>query len=299
MRSRLFNIGIKITMNNSIRKNFTQASINLSGWWFIVLEILIVSIAIATYFDSIYIFPLSAFILLALFYNHSCAIYTSTFFALFWALFPSMIISIFLGLNFIQSIPELLSSAASKVLALTIFLIVFYYHITASDFINDLLAPVIKKMRFKIPFHIRNEKFLLNISGSDLEKREVKKYVENILFRLMPFHEKEAVINIEEVNKIKFNEAGHKYVLGTCSYDYKDTINIKIAKKWNGKKIGIDQKMVTLAHEIIHCKQFLKGELHGSNWNGRDYENIEYERRPWEIEANYYQDKMFKKYWHS
>ena len=144
-----------------------------------------------------------------------------------------------------------------------------------------------------------NEKFLLNISGSDLEKREVKKYVENILFRLMPFHEKEAVINIEEVNKIKFNEAGHKYVLGTCSYDYKDTINIKIAKKWNGKKIGIDQKMVTLAHEIIHCKQFLKGELHGSNWNGRDYENIEYERRPWEIEANYYQDKMFKKYWHS
>ncbi len=299
MCSRLFNVWIKITMNNSIRKNFTQASINLSSWWFIVLEILIVSIAIASYFDSIYIFPLSAFILLALFYNHSFAIYTSTFFALFWGLFPSMIISIFLGMNFIQSIPELLSSAASKVLAFTIFSIVFYYHITASDFINDLIAPIIKKIRFKIPFHIRNEKFLLNISGSDLERREVKKYVENILFRLMPFYEKEKVIYIEEVNKIKLNEAGYKHALGTCCYDYKDTINIKIAKKCNGKKISLDQKMITLAHEIIHCKQFLKGELRGSSWNGKDYENIEYERRPWEIEANYYEDKMFKKYWHS
>ena len=108
-------------MKNFVRNNFTQASINLSNSWFILLEILIVSIAIATYFNNIYTLPLFLIVLLGLFYNQYFAIYISSFFALFWALFPSMVISIFFGLNFIESIPKLLSSPGSKVLAILIF----------------------------------------------------------------------------------------------------------------------------------------------------------------------------------
>tara|TARA_B100000767_G_C19774695_1_gene541890 strand:- start:340 stop:1206 length:867 start_codon:yes stop_codon:yes gene_type:complete len=284
-------------MKNSIRDSFTQASLNLSNWWIIWLEIVVISIAIATYFDSVYIFMISLFILLTLFYNPAAAPYASTIFALFWALFPSMILSIFLGLNFIETIPELLSSSASKVLAITIFSIAFYFHISAASFINDVFEPIVKIFRFNLPLYIKNERFKVNIDGSDFKKKEVNRYVDNILFHLMPFYKKETIVNIEEVDTIDSNEPQHKDALGECSFDYRNTINIKIAKKCNGSKVSLEQKMLALAHELIHCKQFLKGELYGSNWHGRNYESVEYEKRPWEIEANYFQDKMYKKYY--
>ena len=72
-------------MKKSIRKNITQASLNLSNWWFVSLEILIASIAISTYLDNVYIFPLSLALLLLFFYNKYTSIYISAFFALFWA----------------------------------------------------------------------------------------------------------------------------------------------------------------------------------------------------------------------
>ncbi len=284
-------------MNNYIRNNITQASINLSNSWFILLEIFIVSTAVATYFNNIYILPFLLAILLGLFYSHYFAIFVSAFFALFWALFPSMVMSIFFGLNFIESIPKLMSSPASKVLAILIFLIAYYFHITSADFINDLLAPMFKKFRFNIPFHIKNDSFTLDFNGSDLEKKEVRAYAERILFHLMPFYENETFINIEEVEEIEVNEAEPGPALGLCSYDYKNTINIKIAKKCNGKKVELDQKISTLAHELIHCKQFLKGELYGWSWHGKDYTNVSYNKRPWEIEANQFQENMYKKYW--
>jgi len=284
-------------MKNFIRNNFTQASINLSNSWFILLEILIVSIAIATYFNNIYTLPLFLIVLLGLFYSQYFAIYISSFFALFWALFPSMVISIFFGLNFIESIPKLLSSPGSKVLAILIFLIALYYHVTAADFISDLLAPILKKFRFNLPFHIKNESFNLDFKGPDLEKKEVRVYAERILFHLMPFYEKETFINIQEVENIEVNEADLESALGLCSFDFNNNLNIKIAKKCNGKEVDLNQKMSTLAHEMTHCKQFLKGELHGLIWHGKDYENVSYEERPWEIEANQYQEKMYKRYW--
>tara|TARA_B100001175_G_C19245772_1_gene512218 strand:- start:28 stop:744 length:717 start_codon:yes stop_codon:yes gene_type:complete len=235
--------------------------------------------------------------LLSLFYSHYLAIYISALFALFWALFPSMVISIFFGLNFIESIPELLSSPGSKVLAILIFLIAFYFHMTASDFINDLLTPLLKKFRFNLPFHIKNESFTLDICGPDLQKKEVKVYAERILFYLMPFYEKETLINIEEVENIIIDGVDSGPAFGLCSYDNTNTLNIKIAKTYDGKVVDLDQKMSTLAHELIHCKQFLKRELLGWSWHGKNYEGVSYEERPWEIEANQYQEKMYNKYW--
>ena len=284
-------------MKKSIRKNITQASLNLSNWWFVSLEILIASIAISTYLDNVYIFPLSLALLLLSFYNKYTSIYISAFFALFWAFLPLMIMSIFLGVDFFESLPELLSSPASKVLTVIIFFAVFYLHITAADFINDFLDPVVKKFQLKSFLNLKNGRFILKITGPDLERKEVKKYVENILFHLMPLYKNRTIIRIEEVNKIDTNESDFDWAAGLCSYDYKNTINIKIAKEFNGKKLTLDQKMITLAHEIIHCKQFLKGQLDGWIWKGVNYENIEYKKRPWEIEAKHYEDKMFKKYW--
>lgn len=47
--------------------------------------------------------------------------------------------------------------------------------------------------------------------------------------------------------------------------------------------------LLTLAHEMVHVKQFAKGELNSDNdkWQGEkvDTEVVQYDDLPWEIEA--------------
>jgi len=54
--------------------------------------------------------------------------------------------------------------------------------------------------------------------------------------------------------------------------------------------IGVDRIFETLAHEMVHIKQYALGELNASltNWKGTevDPEKIYYYFRPWEIEAH-------------
>jgi len=50
----------------------------------------------------------------------------------------------------------------------------------------------------------------------------------------------------------------------------------------------------TLAHEMVHVKQFARGELSSSlqHWKGRDHTDTEYWDQPWEKEARRLQNKM-------
>ena len=54
----------------------------------------------------------------------------------------------------------------------------------------------------------------------------------------------------------------------------------------------------TLAHEMVHVKQFAKGELSGnlSRWKTRDHSNTEYWDQPWEKEARRLQSKLVAKF---
>ena len=53
--------------------------------------------------------------------------------------------------------------------------------------------------------------------------------------------------------------------------------------------IGVRNIFETLAHEMVHIKQYVNGELNDSltNWRGKkvNSDNIEYWSQPWEIEA--------------
>ena len=126
------------------RRDFTQASLNLATWRFVVIEILVFSIALASYLSNIYIFAASISTFLILFYFKITAIFASIFFALLWALMPSMIISIFTYADFIESLRQSLSSASFQVLAFILFWVAFYYHITCADFLRDALDPLFK-----------------------------------------------------------------------------------------------------------------------------------------------------------
>lgn len=69
---------------------------------------------------------------------------------------------------------------------------------------------------------------------------------------------------------------------------------------WRGKNF-FENTLVTLAHELVHVKQFARGEMTDLlsvkkvNWNGKRYsrEDIDYWDLPWEIEAHGRERGMF------
>ena len=52
--------------------------------------------------------------------------------------------------------------------------------------------------------------------------------------------------------------------------------------------------LATLAHELVHVKQFVRGELNESltRWKNKNYANTDYWDQPWEKEARRLQCKM-------
>ena len=76
-------------------------------------------------------------------------------------------------------------------------------------------------------------------------------------------------------------------------------------------EIGVDKELITkygyrefitaLCHEMVHVKQYLRGELkylRGKElWKGRDCTDMEYMEQPWEKEAYKLQEKLALKIW--
>lgn len=58
-----------------------------------------------------------------------------------------------------------------------------------------------------------------------------------------------------------------------------------------------DEKLRTIAHEMIHVKQYVKRELNEemNRWKGNkvNAEKIPYHEQPWEVEAHHLGDVLF------
>ena len=77
--------------------------------------------------------------------------------------------------------------------------------------------------------------------------------------------------------------------MGDCEGDT-DEVDIRIDNTMD----WIDQ-MITLAHEMVHAEQFLRGKLSGTVWRNRNYKKCPYERLPWEMSAHQLEEKLYKK----
>ena len=81
------------------------------------------------------------------------------------------------------------------------------------------------------------------------------------------------------------------------SYDLKgkpDSFVIEIDRSLNKS-----DKLRTLAHEMVHVKQYCLGYLNESmtRWRGQKVDNtIDYEERPWEIEAEFYGLNLYESF---
>ena len=88
---------------------------------------------------------------------------------------------------------------------------------------------------------------------------------------------------------------------GQCWGDKKDC-EIQIASRQRDEPISRQEKLMTLAHELTHERQYLKGELlptqenkRTAMWRGKKvkydprYENSQ----PWEVEASEYENLIY------
>lgn len=60
------------------------------------------------------------------------------------------------------------------------------------------------------------------------------------------------------------------------------------------------EKLKTLAHELVHVRQYVRNELNDemNTWKGRkiNSDDIPYDDQPWEIEANELGNKLYELY---
>ena len=66
-------------------------------------------------------------------------------------------------------------------------------------------------------------------------------------------------------------------------------------------KHSFDQILIWLAHEMVHLKQFVRGELFDYatgrvQWKRRMYGNVHYEDQPWEKEAYRLEEKLYNEF---
>ena len=132
----------------------------------------------------------------------------------------------------------------------------------------------------------------ININGRIANKKAVYAYTDAVCSELLHRIKRNINIDIQVVTRCD----GENSAL--CWGD-KDGAEIEIARKSFDVKFTLDEMMLNLAHELVHAKQFIKGELHPSldKWKRLDYTNVPYSRTPWEKEAYLLEDKLFETHW--
>ena len=132
----------------------------------------------------------------------------------------------------------------------------------------------------------------LAISGQVAQKKKIEQYVVNLCraLNINRMHSKLIFLNFK-------TDLGDRY--GDCWGDSKvGYVDINIGRKLEGEKIPFSDMMQTLAHEMVHAKQFLRGELdYDENgeftWKNRSGRGYKYKNQPWEKEAEKFEKILF------
>ena len=125
------------------------------------------------------------------------------------------------------------------------------------------------------------------VGGTKVQRKHAKSMVKFCVETLMP---KMETLDIE-VKLCKLDNA-----LGYClETDDKRTFEIEIHKTQSLRKM-----LETVAHEMVHVKQYARRELHPADdvWMGKTYnpKKISYWDLPWEIEAHGREVGLFVRY---
>jgi len=115
------------------------------------------------------------------------------------------------------------------------------------------------------------------IEGRPRHRAIVEEYVSNLMVSLNIHRFTSRAVNIEFLKTLDGDAQG------LCNGD-KQVALISI-----NKSIPFLRQMQALAHEMVHAKQFLRGELNyienQLSWQGKAAAKVAYMSQPWELEA--------------
>jgi|TARA_R110002153_G_scaffold19017_2_gene65638 hypothetical protein len=132
----------------------------------------------------------------------------------------------------------------------------------------------------------------ISVNGRIAKKKQVEIFIFDVMKHLMPRLKRNVSIDVNIVTRCD----NQHYAL--CLGD-KDSAEIELARGSGNKTFTLKEIMLNLAHELVHAKQFVRGELHSNlnKWKSLDYSNTAYSRQPWEKEAYLLEDELLEKYW--
>lgn len=125
---------------------------------------------------------------------------------------------------------------------------------------------------------------IIMFEGRVKNEAVVEQYVDNLCKALK-------INRLCRVLTITFQSRLDNYAQGLCEGD-EDSAEISIAKK--GQTFLV--QMQALAHEMVHARQFLRGQLSAEGawkWKGRNADNYAYMNQPWEKEAYRLERELF------
>jgi hypothetical protein len=132
----------------------------------------------------------------------------------------------------------------------------------------------------------------ISVNGRIAKKKQIEIFIFDVMKHLMPRLKRNVSIDVNIVTRCD----NQHYAL--CLGD-KDSAEIELARGSGNKTFTLKEIMLNLAHELVHAKQFVRGELHSNlnKWKSLDYSNTAYSRQPWEKEAYLLEDELLEKYW--
>ena len=136
----------------------------------------------------------------------------------------------------------------------------------------------------------------IDISGQIARKRDIYNYIEDVIYHLHPRLRRNIDLSLHIVSH---NPQLGDYHYATCAGNNK-SVDIELNRlDETGKKFTHDQMMLNLAHELIHAKQFIKGELSPKlqRFKRKYHGKTPYSRQPWEKEAYKMESKIYNMFW--
>jgi len=132
----------------------------------------------------------------------------------------------------------------------------------------------------------------ISINGRIANKKAIYAFTDAVCYNLMPRIKRNVSINIQVVTRCDKEHSA------LCWGD-RECAEIEIARRSFDTVFTLEEMIVNLAHELVHAKQFIKGELHPNlhKWKKVDYSNTPYDKQPWEKEAYLLEQELYKKYW--
>tara|TARA_E500000081_G_C6098062_1_gene336149 strand:- start:697 stop:1260 length:564 start_codon:yes stop_codon:yes gene_type:complete len=119
---------------------------------------------------------------------------------------------------------------------------------------------------------------LISIEGGTEKQRDLGEDAIRFFVKKLVPEKEELLIDLKIHNLIQYDIAGF------CEYVDENEVNLESHNR------GTLYDYITfIAHECIHMKQYLTGELTTEGkvelWHGEDFTGLPYKEQPWEIEA--------------